>query len=186
MSPQYAKIENVGDVEWNDGQPGHPYTIPPREEIIVAWAQLALGLGAPEMRDSPRDPARQQERQRLHLRYGVTSGVEGDVRPGWAEAMPKLVAKTLAGEQLATVADDPDGQLLPSAAPVLSDEDTATRIAELEAAITQLKGERSGTINASPAQREQAEKSPDALVPATDSMPPPDAPAPRTAARSAK
>ena len=106
MTDQYVKIENLGDTDWNDGQPGHPYTIPAGLEIIVPWHIMCMWLGDPEARDNGRDAARQEERSRLHLRYGVTSGVEGDDRPGWEDAMPKLIAKRINGEQLATVADD--------------------------------------------------------------------------------
>lgn len=174
MTDQYVKIENIGDTDWNDGQLGHPYTIPAGLEIIVPWHIMCMWLGDPEARDNGRDAARQEERSRLHLRYGVTSGVEGDDRPGWEDAMPKLIAKRINGEQLATVADDPTGLLTSAAAPILTEQDTSTKIAELERLLNELKGHT--PTPAAVAQSELAPATTAEPTPNTTGQPPADTP----------
>ena len=174
MTDQYVKIENIGDTDWNDGQPGHPYTIPAGLEIIVPWHIMCMWLGDPEARDNGRDAARQEERSRLHLRYGVTSGVEGDDRPGWEDAMPKLIAKRINGEQLATVADDPTGLLTSAAAPILTEQDTASKIAELERLLNELKGHT--PTPAAVAQSELPAPTSTEPTPTTTGQPPADTP----------
>jgi hypothetical protein len=174
MTDQYVKIENIGDTDWNDGQPGHPYTIPAGLEIIVPWHIMCMWLGDPEARDNGRDAARQEERSRLHLRYGVTSGVEGDDRSSWEEAMPKLVAKRINGEQLATVADDPTGLLTSAAAPILTEQDTSTKIAELERLLNELKGHT--PTPAAVAQSELPPATTNDPTPNTTGQPPADTP----------
>lgn len=178
----YAKVRNVGDTIWDDGQPGNPYTIRPGEELIVPWGMMCVWLGDPEARDSQKVPARQEEYTRLATRYGVGSGLQGDKRGTFDECRPKLVASTIDGEPLATVCDDKDGLDMVMAAPLLSPGDTAAKIAALEQALAAL----TATL---PTAEQMAQSSPafipsapgpstDALIPEPDTsgLPPADAP----------
>jgi hypothetical protein len=176
--PQFVKIENVGTEVWNDKQPGHPYTIAPGVELVVPWNVMCMWLGDPHARDSGRNPERGEEVTRLHLRYGVTSDMEGDNRPSWSDAMPKLVVKDLTGVQIATVADDPTGELTPAAAPLLTPEDTASRIAFFEAELLALKAGQPATPQAI-AQTENPAVVAGEPTPATSGQPPVDAPSAR-------
>lgn len=171
---QYARIRNVGTETWNDGQPGHPYSIPPGGEVMVPWDIMCVWLGDPNARDSAKEPERANEISRLHIRYGVNSAVAGDDRPGWADAMPKLEAFDVDGTPLATVAAHPEGATAPAATPILSPAEASTRIAWLQEELAKLSGGHTPT----PAAVEQSELNP-ATEADTTSMPPADGPARR-------
>jgi hypothetical protein len=135
---QFVKIKNVGTEVWDDNQKGNPYTIQPGSEFVVPWGTMCVWLGDPEARDAGKNPVRQEEVTRITLRYGCQSGLAGDNRANWEDAIPKLEAYTLDGERLITVCDDPVGTAQPAAAPLLTPGETAQKIAALEQMIANL------------------------------------------------
>jgi hypothetical protein len=180
MAEDYVIVKNHGDTVWNDGQLLHPYAIPPGGEKVVPWNVMCVWLGDPDARDSIKNPQRQEEKSRLHLYYGVTSGAPNDKRPTWADAMPRLTVHNMAtGEEIATVASDPDG-LSAAAAPVLELDDTTTQIQLLKQRLEELERSAAPTA-AAIAQSDDpvALTTPDIA----EGAPPADTPSPRPRAR---
>lgn len=161
-----VKLVNVGDEDFVDTFAGAKYIIPAGVGELVPDGAMRLWLGDPQAQDQPRERMRKDEHDRLKVRFGANSGMQGDVRGFWDDVKPTLEAYTTSGERIWTVLDDPEGTHGGGGAPVYTNEELSRMLVEQIEANRALASriEESNIIPRDP------------LDPATDELPPADKP----------
>lgn len=118
MSATLVRLTNEGPTDFVQGYAAQRYVVHPGKSVIVPYPAVVLWLGDPKAIDSPDRPNRTNELARLRTRYGAYD--DNDI---WENNRPRVVARTLDDEFIATVISDPMGTSVTPADIVVADRD---------------------------------------------------------------
>lgn len=170
---QILRVTNIGKKPWSDKFQNRRYSAEPGQEIVVPFLAVCLWLGHPDAIDHPSDKQRQfrfEEWRRLQVRYGCYDNIgdetihtkQGDI-PAWKNVVPRLKVTTMAGEEVITVVDDPEGRhLLPAQQNISQVEMMQNAIERMQAQMEEMQ-----------ARLDQAQRTEEAIGEAADSPTPP-------------
>lgn len=131
--------ENYGDEPLVWKYANQRYRLPPGQETIIPWEAMALYMGDPNLIDVPGDDRRRyrtDELKRLYFKHGAHDGDQVK----WEANKPRVHCRSLDGEPIITVVDDPAGEhLTPEVSTRAQNIMLQERMRRLEAELKSLK-----------------------------------------------
>lgn len=101
---EMRRVTNVGEEPLVDAYDGTHYWIEPGNSAVVPREAVDLWFGDNDLIDGPHRRPRNEELNRLRIRYGAN-----DDEALWEQNQPRVKVATLDGDECETVLSDPTG-----------------------------------------------------------------------------